>query len=90
MRHDYLSNIHFLRVHTRIHTPIKSETAPHIGAALKSKLVGDWTDCLFDVYDKMHRIGTLSLPFPKTKLDTDITILRPRMTYEVGITDSDN
>ena len=90
MRHESPDNIHFPRVHKLIHAPIKPETPPHIGAALKSKNVGDWIDCLFAAYDKMHRTGTLSLPFPQTQLDKDTAILRPRLTCEVRITDSDN
>ena len=35
-------------------------------------------------------MGSLSLPFPQTQLDKDTAILRPRLTCEVRITDSDN
>ena len=45
---------------------------------------------MFAAYDKMHRMGSLSLPFPQTQLDKDTAILRPRLTCEVRITDSDN
>ena len=38
----------------------------------------------------MHRTGTLSLPFLLSRLPTETTILRPRVSCEVRITDSDN
>ena len=89
-RHEAPDNIHFPKIHKLIHATIKPEIPPHIGAALKSKNVDEWIDCLYAAYDKMHRTGTLSLPFPITQLDKDTSILRPRLTCEVKITDSDN
>ena len=73
-----------------VHAPVKPDTPPHIGAAMKSKDRSDWMDCLFQAYDKMHKTGTLSIPFPITMLDHKVTILRPRLTCEVRITDTDN
>ena len=69
-----------------VHTPAKPKTPPHIGAAMKGKDRADWLDCLFQAYDKMHKSGTLSIPFPITMLPHDTTILRPRLTCEVRIT----
>ena len=66
MRHDSPNNINFPRVHKLIHAPIKPETQSHIGAALKSKIVGNWTGCLFAAYHKIYGTGTLSLPFLTT------------------------
>ena len=45
---------------------------------------------MYNAYDKMHRTGTLSLPFSMTHLPSQTTVLRPRLTCEVKITDSDN
>ena len=45
---------------------------------------------MFNAYDKMHGTRTLSLPFPQFLLPPDTTILRPRLTCEVRITDTDN
>ena len=38
----------------------------------------------------MHGSGTLSLPFPESDLPPDITVLRPRLSCEVRITDTDH
>ena len=73
-----------------VHLPQRPECPPHIGWALKSPYRNMWIDCLFDSYDKMHRTGTLSLPFPLTELPKGFTLLRPRVSCEVKITDSDN
>ena len=35
----------------------------HVGTALKDKLLHQWTNCIFDTYDKIHTTGTLSCPF---------------------------
>ena len=70
--------------------PKRPECPPHIGQALKSPLRQLWIDCLYDSYDKMHKTGTLSLPFPITNLPNGYSILRPRITCEVKITDSDH
>ena len=89
-RHESPNNIHFPRIHKLIHAPIKPETPPHIGAALKRNNARGWIDCLFVSYNNIHRMSTLSLPFPITQLDKDISILRPRLTCKVRITDSDH
>ena len=78
------------RVSKLIHSPIKPDTPPHIGAALKSPYQSHWIDCLFHAYDKMHGTGTLSLPFPESQLPSGTTVLRPRLSCEVRITDTDN
>ena len=88
--HEPLPNLHFPKIHKLIHAPIKPETPPHIGTALKSKNVDDWINCLYTAYDKMHKTGTLSLPFSKTFLDSETPIIQPRLICEVKITDSDN
>ena len=72
------------------HAPSKSETPPLIGTALTSPQQSKWLDCLFNAYDNMHRTGTSSLPFKIIGLPEDTTILRPRVTCEVKIKDSDN
>ena len=82
--------LHEAIVSRLIHLPQKPECPPHIGKALKSELRSQWIDCLFDSYDKMHRTGTLSLPFLTSILPPNTTILRPRLSCEVKITDSDN
>ena len=61
-----------------------------MGATLKSSLRTQWGDCLFDTYDKMHKSSSLSLPFEIILLPKDTTILRPRITCEVKITDSED
>ena len=82
--------LHHPRIMKIVHATIKPPTPPHIGAALKSPDRSDWLDCLFQAYDKMHKTGTLSIPFPITMLKQGTTILRPRLTCEVKITDTDN
>ena len=57
---------------------------------MKSKDRADWMDCLFNAYEKMNKTGTLSLPFPISMLERKTIILRPRLTREVRITDTDN
>ena len=74
-RHEHPPNLHFPKIHKIIHAPIKPETPPHIGAALKSKNIDNWIDCLYVAYNKMHEIRTLSLPFSKTLLDSETSIL---------------
>ena len=41
----------------------------HVGTALKDKLLHQWTNCIFDTYDKMHTTGTLSCPFPTSYIN---------------------
>ena len=81
---------HHPRVMKLVHIPNKPDTHPYIGTAMKSKDRSDWIDCLFQAYDKMYKTGTLSIPLPITMLDHNITILRPRLTCEVRITDTDH
>ena len=38
----------------------------------------------------MHGTGTLSLPFPESDLPPGLTVLRPRLSCEVRITDTDH
>ena len=38
-RYEQPPNLHFPKIYKLIHAPIKPETPPHIGAALKSKIV---------------------------------------------------
>ena len=71
-----------------VNLPQRPECPPHIGAALKSPLRQLWIDCLYDAYDKMHHTGTLSLPFPQSLLPPGTSVLRPRVTCEIKITDS--
>ena len=80
--------LHKAIVSRLIHHPNRPEKPDHMGAALKSSLRTQWIDCLFDTYDKMHKSSSLSLPFETTLLPKDTTILRPRITCEVKITDS--
>ena len=61
-----------------------------MGAALKSSLRTRWIGCLFDAYDNMHKSSSLSLPFEINLLPKDTTILCPRITCEVKITDSED
>ena len=58
--------------------------------ALKGKYQDTWLDYLFNAYDKMHKTGTLSLPFQATMISDTTTILRPQVTCEVKIIDSDH
>ena len=64
-RHEPPHSLHLTKIRKLIHAPIKPETPPHIGAALKCKNVDNWIDCLYAAYDKMHKTGTLSLPFQR-------------------------
>ena len=57
---------------------------------MKSKDRANWMDFLFNAYEKNHKTGTLSLPFPILMLERETTVLRPRLTCEVRITDTDN
>ena len=82
--------LHHPRIMKIVHATTKPPTPPHIGTALKSPERLDWLDCLFQAYDKMHKTGTLSIPFPITMLKQGTTILRPRLTCEVKIIDTDN
>ena len=78
------------RINKLFHTPKKPDTPPHIGAALTSPEQTEWLECLYNAYDKMHATGTLSIPFSIGKVPEENNILRPRVTCEVRITDTDN
>ena len=84
------SHLHPTVLRKLINSPVKPNTPSHIHATLKGPLQSHWIACLFNAYDKIHGTGTLSLPFPKFLLPPDTTILRPRLTCEVRITDTDN
>ena len=73
-----------------INLPQCPECPHHIGNALKSPLMDQWVDYLYDAYNKMHRTGALSLSFPASSLPENTSIPSPRITCEVKITDSDN
>ena len=92
LQNEKMPTSHLRPPHLRklVHSPMKPNTPSHIHAALKDHLQSHWIDCLFNAYDKMHGTGTLSLPFPISLLPRDTTVLCPRLTCEVRITDTDN
>ena len=85
---DYI--VHEAMVSRLVHQPHQPDCPNHIGEALQSQLRSLWIDCLFDAYDKMHKTCTLSIPFFLPQLPEGTTILRPRLTCEVKITDSED
>ena len=83
--HSYRPHIYKL-----FHAPHKSETPPHIEAVLKGCEQAEWMECLYNAYDKIHTTGTLSIPFLLELIPEDNNVLRPRVTCEVRIIDTDN
>lgn len=70
-----------------INLPNKPATPEHIGQVIHSPLCAEWTDAIFENYEKMATSNTFSKPFLRSLLPKDTTILHPRLAFKVKITE---
>ena len=70
-----------------IQSPICPSTPAHIGQMIRSPFKAEWTDAIFENYDKMWTTGAWSKPFLRTTLPTDSKILRPRQVFKLKHTE---
>ena len=73
-----------------ISTPIKPDTPEHIGQIVNSPHKPEWTEAIFENYEKMHRSSTFSAPFLRSDLPPGTKVLRPRISFKVKLTDMQN
>ena len=67
--------------------PYKPSTPEHIGEMIKDPLRAEWTDSVFENYEKMWITGTFSKTFLRSTIPSDTKIICPRLAFKVKLTE---